>query len=89
MTATPQPGRPHVVIVGAGFAGLLAWLLWLLVHIYWLVGFRNRLTVMLDWLWAYETRDRGSRVIINDVGQAPAAQRGGQQGGGDRLSDAA
>ncbi len=43
--------------------GLLAWLAWLFVHIYFLIGFRNRLVVMMEWAWAYLTYDRGARLI--------------------------
>jgi NADH dehydrogenase FAD-containing subunit len=44
-------------------SGRVAWLLWGLVHIYFLIGFRNRLVVSLNWLWAYLTYERGSRLI--------------------------
>ncbi|HEV2546595.1 MAG TPA: NAD(P)/FAD-dependent oxidoreductase [Stellaceae bacterium] len=44
-------------------SGRLAWLLWGAVHIYFLIGFRNRLAVVLDWLWAYVTFQRGARLI--------------------------
>ena len=44
-------------------SGRLAWLLWGFVHIYFLIGFRNRAVVLLDWLWAYVTFERGSRLI--------------------------
>jgi NADH:quinone reductase (non-electrogenic) len=44
-------------------SGGLAWLLWGIVHIYFLIGFRNRLVVALDWLWAYLTFQRGARLI--------------------------
>ena len=47
------------------FAGLLAWLAWLLVHIYYLVGFKNRLFVVLQWAWAYLTFRRGARLIVS------------------------
>ena len=43
--------------------GWIAWLLWGVVHIYFLIGFRNRLVVALDWLWAYLTFHRGARLI--------------------------
>ena len=43
--------------------GRLAWFLWGLVHIYFLIGFRNRLAVLLDWVWAYLTFQRGARLI--------------------------
>jgi NADH dehydrogenase len=44
-------------------SGPLAWLLWGLVHVYFLIGFRNRIVVALDWLWAYITYQRGARLI--------------------------
>ena len=43
--------------------GGLAWVLWCVAHIYFLIGFRNRLIVSLDWLWAYVTFERGARLI--------------------------
>ena len=45
------------------FAGLFAWLFWLFAHIWFLIGFRNRLIVMLDWGWAYWTYERSARVV--------------------------
>ena len=45
--------------------GRLAWLVWGLVHIYFLIGFRNRVAVALDWLWAYVTFQRGARLITD------------------------
>jgi NADH dehydrogenase len=45
------------------FSGLVAWLFWLFAHIYFLIGFRNRLMVMVDWAWAYFTYERGARVV--------------------------
>ena len=44
-------------------SGRIAWLLWGAVHIFFLIGFRNRLVVMLDWLWSYLTFQRGARLI--------------------------
>ncbi|HUQ35585.1 MAG TPA: NAD(P)/FAD-dependent oxidoreductase [Aestuariivirga sp.] len=43
--------------------GLLAWLIWGFVHIGFLIGFRNRISVMLDWVWSYITFGRGARLI--------------------------
>jgi NADH dehydrogenase len=43
--------------------GTLAWLLWGLIHVSFLIGFRNRLVVMLDWLWSYVTFQSGARLI--------------------------
>jgi NADH dehydrogenase len=44
-------------------SGLLAWLAWSFAHIWFLIGFRNRLLVLVDWAWAYFTYDRGARLI--------------------------
>jgi NADH dehydrogenase len=41
----------------------LAWLLWSTVHVSFLIGFRNRLVVMLDWMWSYFTFQSGARLI--------------------------
>ena len=43
--------------------GSLAWLLWGLVHVAFLIGFRNRIVVLLEWLWSYVTFKRGARLI--------------------------
>ena len=43
--------------------GRVAWVFWSLAHIYFLIGFRNRLAVALDWLWSYLTYQRGARII--------------------------
>jgi NADH dehydrogenase len=51
-------GRLHL-------SGLLAWLAWLLVHVFFLIGFRNRLVVMSDWAWAYFTHQRFARLILD------------------------
>ncbi|MGE3967139.1 MAG: NAD(P)/FAD-dependent oxidoreductase, partial [Dongiaceae bacterium] len=47
--------------------GTLAWLLWSAAHIYFLIGFRNRLFVALSWLWAYATFHRGARLITGST----------------------
>jgi NADH dehydrogenase len=44
-------------------SGLVAWLAWLLVHITFLIGFRNRVLVLFQWAWAYITWQRGARLI--------------------------
>jgi NADH dehydrogenase len=44
-------------------SGLIAWLLWIFVHIFYLIGFRNRVLVMIDWAWSYFTFQRGARLI--------------------------
>jgi NADH:quinone reductase (non-electrogenic) len=48
-------------------SGFPAWLLWGVVHIFFLIGFRNRIAVALEWIWAYVTFQRGARLITGDV----------------------
>ena len=51
-------------VIGAfRFSGFFAWLFWLFAHIYFLIGFRNRLMVMVDWAVAYWTYERSARVV--------------------------
>ncbi len=58
-------GRRRAVMQRGRFrsAGVFAWLMWLLVHIYFLSGFKNRLFVLMQWSWSYLTFARGSRLI--------------------------
>ncbi len=60
--------------------GWLAWVTWSLAHIYFLIGFRNRLMVFIDWAWAYVTFGRGARLITGEAADAPppATVRGTQ-----------
>ncbi len=55
--AVGQVGRWQV-------SGSFAWLVWLLVHIYYLVGFKNRLVVVIQWAWSYFRFRRGARLIV-------------------------
>lgn len=58
-------GRAAAVAQFGGFqlSGYFAWLAWLFVHILFLIGFRNRLLVMVQWAWSYLTYERGARLI--------------------------
>ena len=47
--------------------GFIAWILWLFVHILFLIGFRNRVLVMLEWSWSYLTYERSARLITGDT----------------------
>jgi NADH:ubiquinone reductase (H+-translocating) len=66
MLATIGRGKAVAKLKGIHFAGTLAWLLWAFVHILYLIGFRNRLAVMLSWAWAYLIFQRGARLITGD-----------------------
>jgi len=48
-------------------SGYFAWLAWLFVHIFFLIGFRNRLIVLIQWAWSYITYERGARLITGDT----------------------
>ncbi|MBV9339488.1 MAG: NAD(P)/FAD-dependent oxidoreductase [Acidobacteria bacterium] len=48
-------------------SGYIAWLSWLFVHIFFLIGFRNRLIVLIQWAWSYITYERGARLITGDT----------------------
>ncbi len=58
-------GRARAVadIRGLRFSGFLAWVAWLVIHIFYLIGFRNRLLVLVSWAWSYLTFRRGARII--------------------------
>ena len=49
---------------GRHFRGFPAWILWVFVHIFWLIGFRRRLLVLFEWAWAWLTWQRSARVIL-------------------------
>jgi len=63
-------GRKSAVaeLGGIKLSGFSAWLLWCLVHVYFLIGFRNRFSVALNWSWNYITFQRGSRLITGISG---------------------
>jgi NADH dehydrogenase len=68
-------GRRAAVVEMRGYqlSGTLAWCFWLTAHIFFLIGFRNRLVVLIDWAWAYFTYDRSARIIVNShSSSAPA-----------------
>lgn len=90
---TPVPFRyidlGNMATIGRGSAvadigplkahGLFAWLLWVAIHIFWLIGFRNRVAVMSEWAWAFVTLQRRVRLITGE----PRLPRG------DRLASTA
>jgi NADH dehydrogenase len=63
-----------VAVIGPfKFWGLPAWLFWLFIHIYFLIGFRNRLMVLADWAWSYLTFSRVARIVM--TGESHKASR--------------
>ena len=55
------------------FSGLLAWWFWLTAHAFFLIGFRNRVVVLLNWWWAYWSYQRAARIILGDDREPPPA----------------
>jgi NADH dehydrogenase len=53
-------------VFGMKLSGFVAWLFWIGLHIFWLIGFRNRLAVMAEWAWAYLTLQRRVRLITGE-----------------------
>ena len=59
-----------VAVVGRlRLSGLPAWLAWLFVHLFWLIGFTNRVLVLAQWAWSYTTFQRGARLITGVSGR--------------------
>jgi NADH:ubiquinone reductase (H+-translocating) len=58
--AIAQFGKIHI-------SGFVAWLSWLFIHIFFLIGFRNRILVFIQWAWSYVTYERGARLITGDT----------------------
>jgi NADH dehydrogenase len=81
--AIAQFGEIHI-------SGFVAWLSWLFVHIFFLIGFRNRIIVLIQWAWSYFTYERGARLITGDQTlpswsklqreQTPLQENGGRAG---------
>jgi NADH dehydrogenase len=66
-------GRGHAVadIGRLHFDGILAWLAWIFVHIFFLIGFRNRVLVLFEWGWSYFTYQRGARILTGEPTALP------------------
>jgi NADH dehydrogenase FAD-containing subunit len=58
--AVAEFGKFHI-------SGFLAWLSWLFVHIFFLIGFQNRILVLIQWAWSYMTYERGARLITGST----------------------
>jgi NADH dehydrogenase len=65
-------GRIHI-------SGFFAWLAWLFIHIFFLIGFRNRIIVMIQWAWSYFTFDRSARLITGNSQKLLAEMEGASE----------
>ncbi len=70
-------GRAAAVadIKGLKLSGFVAWLTWLLVHLFYLVGFQNRILVFIRWAFSFATRGRGARLIVESWVETPQGGR--------------
>ena len=64
MCALQQDGKLDIGPVET--SGFFAWVFWLFLHIFWLIGFRNRVAVIGEWAWAYVTFQRRVRLITGE-----------------------
>src|SRR5215472_1183020 len=71
--ATIGRNRAVAALFGLELSGRIAWWAWLLVHLVFLVGFRNRASVLLNWAWNFFTYDRGLRAVVGSAGRPEAA----------------
>jgi NADH dehydrogenase len=81
-------GRAAAVadIKGVRISGFLAWMTWLVVHLFYLVGFQNRLLVLIRWSISFVTRDRGARLITDPPdAEAPGRPDDSARGAQDEL----
>ena len=78
--------RRSSTCAGCKFSGLLAWWFWLAAHVFFLIGFRNRLVVLINWAWAYWTYQRGARIVLDaggaDSSPPPDEQKNSTAAGG-------
>ncbi|MDX6553988.1 MAG: hypothetical protein QOD86_183 [Miltoncostaeaceae bacterium] len=86
--ATVGRARAVAQIGGLRVGGAVAWLIWLVVHLAYLIGFQNRLLVMVRWIFSYLTRGRGARLITGDwTAEDEAWKASAPSASGDRLGE--
>jgi NADH dehydrogenase len=70
-------GRSKAVadVFGVRLSGFIAWVTWLVVHLWYLIGFQNRLLVLIRWLFSFATHGRGARLITEDASPTVADER--------------
>jgi len=66
MMATIGKAKAVAEIKGIKLSGLTAWLLWSVIHIFFLIGFRNRFRVMIEWIWYYFSKNHGTKLIVRE-----------------------
>ncbi len=76
MMATIGKRKAVAQAFGLEFSGTVAWLLWLFVHVWYLLGFRNKLIVLIQWIWAYIASRPGVRLIISGHDSGSTSPKG-------------
>jgi NADH dehydrogenase len=84
--ATVGRSRAIALIGRVHLSGFIAWVAWLLVHIFYLIGFKNRVVVMVVWAWSYITYRRGSRLIMMPPIRSSSPASDGVVGSGQPLA---
>ena len=69
--ATIGRGAAVTEIKRLRLSGLLAWIIWLVVHLWYLIGFQNRLLVLIQWAFSFVTHGRGARIISDPEASEP------------------
>jgi NADH dehydrogenase len=87
--ATIGRGAAVADIRGLKLSGSVAWLTWLLVHLWYLVGFQNRLLVFIRWSFSFLTHGRGSRLITGEAAEAASAPGSGEAAAAAKRSASA
>jgi NADH:ubiquinone reductase (H+-translocating) len=80
--ATIGRGRAVADVRGIKLSGLLAWLVWLVVHLWYLIGFQNRVVVFIRWSFSFLSHGRSARIIGDQRSTAPSPERAGVGAGG-------
>jgi NADH dehydrogenase len=62
---------------GLRFSGIVAWWFWLSAHVFFLIGFRNRIIVLINWAWAYFTYQRHARIVLDGADKSEAGPKPG------------
>jgi NADH dehydrogenase len=83
--ATIGRSRAVAVLGRLRLSGHVAWWFWLVVHLVMLIGFRNRLVVLVNWAWNYLTYDRGLRAIIGELDEAREREPERRDAGGAHV----
>jgi NADH dehydrogenase len=73
--ATIGRARAVAEIKRLKLSGFIAWVTWLAVHLYYLISFRNRLLVLIQWFFSFATRGRGARLITGQATEIAAPDR--------------